>query len=69
MFRVVTTCTVIQPDGRKRQVDKGPWQPSEEKARTWAGYLLATGLYERVVVQSNGQGDVVRATQEDVVHG
>ena len=45
MFRVITQSLVVRPDGRKRQVDKGPWQPSEEKARSWADYLKATGLY------------------------
>ncbi len=62
MFRVITKSLVVRPDGRRRQVDKGPWQPTEERARAWADFLLATGLYETVVVQSNGQDGVTQAS-------
>ena len=40
---------------RKREIDLGPWQPNEETARSWAQYLTATGRYDSVTVQSNGQ--------------
>jgi hypothetical protein len=46
---------VTQNGIRKRQIDLGPWQPSEETARSWAQYLTATGRYDSVTVQSNGQ--------------
>jgi hypothetical protein len=55
MYRVVTKAMVYQNGIRKRQIDPGPWQPQEESARRWATYLEATGHYDTVTVQSNGQ--------------
>ena len=55
MFRVVTIAMVTQNGIRNRQIDLGPWQPQEESARRWADYLEATGHYDTVTVQSNGQ--------------
>jgi hypothetical protein len=40
-------------------VDRGPLQPDEHRARQFAAWLTATGLYERVSVERgnvpNGQ--------------
>lgn len=55
MYRVVTKTMAVQDGSRKRVIDLGPWQPSEELARSWAQYLQATGRYDSVSVQSNGQ--------------
>jgi hypothetical protein len=54
MHRVVTKTMVTQNGIRKREIDEGPWQPSEELARNWAQYLKATGRYDSVTVQSSG---------------
>lgn len=54
MYRVVTKTMVILDRVRKREIDLGPWQPSEETAQSWAQYLRATGRYDSVTVQSNG---------------
>ena len=58
MYRVVTKSMVIRNGSRRRQIDLGPWQPSEELARSWAQYLEATGRYDTVVVQSNGMSSL-----------
>jgi len=55
MYRVVTKAMVMQNGVRRRQIDLGPWQPHEASARRWADYLEATGHYDTVTVQSNGQ--------------
>lgn len=55
MYRVVTKTMVNLNGARKREIDLGPWQPSEETAQSWAQYLRTTGLYDTVTVQSNGQ--------------
>lgn len=55
MYRVVTKTMVTHSGIRKREIDLGPWQPSEEMARNWAQFLQATGRYDSVTVQSNGQ--------------
>lgn len=50
MWRVVC----IGPGARahvRRIVDRGPLLPEEERARHWAAFLAATGLYERVTVE------------------
>jgi hypothetical protein len=56
MHRVVTKTMVTQNGIRKREIDLGPWQPSEELARNWAQYLKATGRYDSVTVQTSGRG-------------
>ena len=55
MYRVVTKAMVTHSGIRKREIDLGPWQPNEETANSWAQYLTATGRYDSVTVQSNGQ--------------
>lgn len=66
MYRVVTKTMVIHHKVRKRQIDMGPWQPYEETARSWAQYLESTGLYDSVVVQSNGKEQAVFVPQEEL---
>lgn len=67
MYRVITKSMImISGGGRKRQVDPGPWLLSEHKANAWAKYLEKTGLYDTVVVQSNGQRAIEAATEEDL---
>lgn len=67
MYRVITKSMIsLRGGGRKRQVDLGPWQTTVYKAQTWADYLERTGLYETVVVQSNGQGEMAAATGEEI---
>jgi hypothetical protein len=65
MFRVVTKAMVTRNGIRTRQVDAGPWQPSEGMAKRWAQYLQATGLYDSVSVHSNGQTQSVAASEDD----
>ena len=65
MYRVVTKAMVYQNGVRKRQIDLGPWQPLEESARRWANYLEATGHYDTVTVQSNGQSSSDSHGHED----
>lgn len=55
MYRVVTKTMVILDRVRRREIDLGPWQPSEETAQSWAQYLRSTGRYDSVTVHSNGQ--------------
>ncbi len=43
---------------RQREIDLGPWQPSLERVQSWAQFLQATGRYDTVTVQSNGQAPV-----------
>ena len=57
---------VTQNGIRRRQVDAGPWQPSEGTAKRWANYLEATGHYDSVTVHSNGQHQPETATEEDL---
>jgi hypothetical protein len=66
MYRVVTKSMVIHHKLRKRQIDLGPWQPSEDTAKSWAQYLKTTGLYDSVVVESNGQERVEDVPQEEL---
>jgi len=66
MYRVVTKAMVTHHKIRKRQIDLGPWQPSEVQAKRWAQYLEATGRYDSVVVQSNGGTQANEATEEDL---
>ena len=67
MYRVVTkSLRICREGGRKLQVDLGPWQVDEDRARVWASYLEDTGLYDTVTVQSNGQKEAAAATQEDL---
>lgn len=66
MYRVVTKSMVTQSGIRKRQIDLGPWQPYEETARSWAQYLTATGRYDSVTVQSNGQSNASDGSGQDV---
>jgi hypothetical protein len=54
MYRVVTKTMVTQNGIRKREIDEGPWQPSEELVRNWAQYLQSTGRYDSVTVQISG---------------
>lgn len=65
MFRVVTKAMITRNGVRTRQVDAGPWQPSEGMATRWAQYLEATGLYDSVDVHSNGQNQSRDSTEED----
>lgn len=54
MYRVVTK-TLHWRDGQvRRKVDAGPWHPKEQPARTWADYLRSTGIYDTVLIESNG---------------
>lgn len=62
MHRVVTKAMIIQNGIRKRQIDLGPWQPLEADAHRWADYLEATGRYDTVTVQSNGQSQTADAS-------
>jgi hypothetical protein len=55
MHRVITKVMDTQNGVRKRFIDLGPWQPSEDTARRWADYLQSTGRYDSVTIQSNGQ--------------
>ena len=66
MHRVVTKAMVTQNGIRKRQIDLGPWQPSEQHARRWAQYLESTGRYDSVTVQSNGQEPPMDAQAVDM---
>jgi len=67
MYRVVTkSLKICREGGRKLQVDSGPWQVNEDKARSWASYLEGTGLYDTITVQSNGQAEAAAATEEDL---
>ena len=67
MYRVITKSMImVREGGRKRQVDQGPWQMSEGKAHAWAKYLEKTGLYDTVIVQSNGQHAIEAATEGDL---
>ncbi len=52
MFRVVTQRRVSRDGQVRRDVQLGPWQPSEEPVYRWAEYLRNTGNYDRVEVQS-----------------
>lgn len=65
MYRVVTKAMVFQNGVRRRQIDLGPWQPMEESARRWADYLKATGHYDEVTVQSNGQSSSTNDQSSD----
>jgi hypothetical protein len=50
MWRIV--CVGPGPGGTPRRVvDRGPLQPDEHRARQFAAWLSATGLYERVSVE------------------
>jgi hypothetical protein len=66
MHRVVTKAMVTQRGIRKRQIDLGPWQPSEDLARGWARYLESTGRYDSVTVQSNGRSEQPDAFEEEL---
>lgn len=56
MYRVVTKSMMIVGRQRRRCIQKGPWQPVEDWAHQWAEFLRSTGLYDAVVVESNGSG-------------
>jgi hypothetical protein len=66
MHRVVTKAMIYQNGIRKREIDEGPWQPSEDVAKSWAQYLKGTGRYDSVTVQSNGQRQAENAVEEDL---
>lgn len=66
MHRVVTKTMVTQNGIRKRDIDLGPWQPSEETAHSWAQFLRSTGRYDSVTVQSNGQSQSSESLGLDV---
>lgn len=69
MYRVVTKTMVTLNGVRKREIDLGPWQPSEETAQNWAQYLRAIGRYDTVTVQSNGHSQASQsqgATDDDL---
>ena len=59
MYRVVTKSLHWRDGQVRRKIDRGPWQPREKMAANWADYLRSTGIYDTVVVESNGanQGD------------
>ena len=65
MYRVVTKTMISQNGIRKRQVDPGPWQPSEDLVRSWAQFLEATGRYDSVIVESNGRTNGVPDSGSD----
>jgi hypothetical protein len=65
MHRVVTKAMRTHSGIRKREIDQGPWQPSEALARRWAQYLESTGRYDSVTVESNGQPDPSDASGMD----
>jgi septal ring-binding cell division protein DamX len=67
MHRVVTKAMVTQNGIRKREIDEGPWQPSEALANNWAQYLRSTGRYDSVTVQSNGQESLTSELGQDAV--
>lgn len=52
MFRVVTQRRIPRDGQIRRDVQTGPWQPSEEPVQRWANYLRSTGHYDRVEIQS-----------------
>jgi hypothetical protein len=66
MYRVVTKTMVTQNGIRKRQIDLGPWQEVEALATNWAQFLEATGQYDSVEVQSNGQRQVIEGPEESL---
>lgn len=55
MFRVV--CSVLNArDGQSTlTVDRGPWTTDEQHARQWSEYLMRTGRYLQVEVETLGQ--------------
>lgn len=52
MFRVVTKQRMAKNGEVRRDVQAGPWQPSEESVRRWAEYLRSTGYYDCVEIES-----------------
>ena len=63
MFRVVTQRRISRDGQVRRDVQTGPWQPSEEPVRRWAEYLRNTGNYDRVDVQSMKDRDGVQSNR------
>ena len=66
MYRVVTKAMVTHHKMRMRQLDLGPWQPSEVQAKRWAQYLEATGRYDSVMVKSNGGAQSNEVIEDDL---
>ncbi|RFO96027.1 hypothetical protein DIC66_15005 [Rhodoferax lacus] len=66
MYRVVTKSMVTQNGIRKRQIDPGPWQESEQLVRSWAQFLEATGRYDVVTVESNGRSSDGARSDTDI---
>jgi hypothetical protein len=67
MFRVVTTTIICCERGRMRQIDLGPWLPTDAEARKWAAYLERTCLYDTVSLQTNGHTGAPHAFNEEII--
>ena len=63
MFRVVTQRRVSRDGQVRRDVQTGPWQPSEDPVHRWAEYLRSTGNYDRVEVQSMKDRDGIHSNR------
>lgn len=53
MYRVVTKTLRYHNGEWRRQIDPGPWQPSQQQAQSWADYLRSTQIYDVVEVQAS----------------
>lgn len=55
MHRVVTK-HIHYPEGvRKLAVHRGPWHPDVHIAQRWVDYLVRTGRYDHVELETKGQ--------------